>query len=908
MLCIFVVWVSIEPREINWLGKYIEQQFNDKNLSVKIDKTFISLSPVIDVKNVSVKYEGNDIKLPEISVRLSLLKLLKEEMLVSEVIVKEPEISAYIDKNNIMLQPFWKTGENYNNGINDLIKSTLNIVDNIVIKGAKFSVYKGNKEILHSENTDIKMRRYRDIVLGGFDIYLNDNAYINSKVSLDIKKGIFTIYGRIEKLKIDFFNDYGIDVPLDGGFNIIYHDGLKSTAFNFSGNNGKVYLPEYFDEPIEVKKIHADGYSEQGVIKINSAELELPNGIINAKGEYGKNLKISAELNNYKLDELYKHWSNKLSPKVRKWVTEHIKEGNVPKANINIDGDNLYAEVHFNNAILDYLSPLPAVNKVEGIAIFDNNSMDIDISYGEMLNGITKNATVDIKNFHDPFVDISIDIDSPLKDVWKYLSTSPLDVNLEIKPKSGRAKGKLYLQIPVAKDKDKINIVFKADADFKNASFYTDDLDITKSNGHFLVNNDGLDIYAEGKMNDFPATVKWKSIFKSKPFHVGNIDIMVDTNKLPENIKKYVKGVINVNAITTVDKTKVTLNLFNTKINFMGIEKQMQKKGEAKFNIVKKDNKTNIENLFLRWENALVRGDVVIKEEEITSANLKEIRFGNNDFALNYSSKNKGKKISLLGKSLDLYDFIQPIDSDKKTNLDIDADIKTVFFSSGEKGFKDVRAKILYENNDFKYVKIKGKANKPFVVSKKEDKIIIVAKDAGSFVKELGISDYMHDGILNGRINTKNSELKGEIIINDFVLKDAPALTQILSLASFTGILDTLNGSGIAFDEAYFPFTYKDDKFIIGEDAKVVGSAIGITLGGSVEGTHVDIHGTIIPSYTLNSFVSNIPIVGLVLAGTEDGVFAINYSVEGNYPIINVTVNPLSFLAPNIIKSLLGAN
>ena len=57
--------------------------------------------------------------------------------------------------------------------------------------------------------------------------------------------------------------------------------------------------------------------------------------------------------------------------------------------------------------------------------------------------------------------------------------------------------------------------------------------------------------------------------------------------------------------------------------------------------------------------------------------------------------------------------------------------------------------------------------------------------------------------------------------------------------------------------------------------------------------------------YTLNSLLGNIPGLGDVLVGPKGGgVFAATYQVSGALVDPDVTVNPLSALAPGILRGL----
>ncbi len=60
------------------------------------------------------------------------------------------------------------------------------------------------------------------------------------------------------------------------------------------------------------------------------------------------------------------------------------------------------------------------------------------------------------------------------------------------------------------------------------------------------------------------------------------------------------------------------------------------------------------------------------------------------------------------------------------------------------------------------------------------------------------------------------------------------------------------------------------------------------------------------PAYTLNSLLGRIPLVGDILTGGEGGgVFAVDFSLSGALDKPKIQVNPLSALAPGILRNLL---
>ena len=91
------------------------------------------------------------------------------------------------------------------------------------------------------------------------------------------------------------------------------------------------------------------------------------------------------------------------------------------------------------------------------------------------------------------------------------------------------------------------------------------------------------------------------------------------------------------------------------------------------------------------------------------------------------------------------------------------------------------------------------------------------------------------------------------------------------------------------------------------ERAQTAGFSIGVNASGKVnlDNGRVDMRGTIVPAYALNSILGNIPLIGDLLVGGEgEGIFAATFSVKGTTEEPKVTVNPLAALAPGFLRNL----
>ena len=89
--------------------------------------------------------------------------------------------------------------------------------------------------------------------------------------------------------------------------------------------------------------------------------------------------------------------------------------------------------------------------------------------------------------------------------------------------------------------------------------------------------------------------------------------------------------------------------------------------------------------------------------------------------------------------------------------------------------------------------------------------------------------------------------------------------------------------------------------------ARANGLSLGLTINGEINLNNdtIDLSGTIIPAYVLNSIVGHIPVIGDILTGGDgEGVFAPTYRVQGPLKDTKITVNPLTALAPGILRDL----
>jgi hypothetical protein len=165
-------------------------------------------------------------------------------------------------------------------------------------------------------------------------------------------------------------------------------------------------------------------------------------------------------------------------------------------------------------------------------------------------------------------------------------------------------------------------------------------------------------------------------------------------------------------------------------------------------------------------------------------------------------------------------------------------------------------------------------------------------------------------GRVNGTIESRGGARvwTGEAKLRELVLRDAPLIAKLLSLASLQGIASTLSGSGLAIERVTIPFTWTGDRVEL-KQARAVGSALGARVDGSVDlkSRQLDLEGTVAPLYAVTRFIGRIPLVGDLLRGEKaDAAFAATFRVGGSLDDPQISVNPLAALVPGVIRDLFG--
>ena len=375
-------------------------------------------------------------------------------------------------------------------------------------------------------------------------------------------------------------------------------------------------------------------------------------------------------------------------------------------------------------------------------------------------------------------------------------------------------------------------------------------------------------------------------------------------------------------------KTNLEINDTPIKIDFINYKKNKNLNSQLKINgnynkkfgfdfkkisLLSKKNNLIVNDLIVDQNNKLAKVDK-IDLDYFDHDNLKNkfvlIRTKTNNYELKGSLINFDPIITNLLESKD----DQQLDI-FKDNINISLNFSDVYLDRSNV-VKNLKGKLRIIDNKVDQANISAQfddnKNLSFtIITKDYEKITtLFSSKAKPLVKRYnfikGFED-SNDGYLDFYSSKKDGISNSKLIIDNFKVKEIPALAKLLALASLQGIADLLTGEGIRFTDFEMNFTNKGKLMTINE-LYAIGPAISILIEGYIEENNlISLRGTLVPATTINRSIASIPLIGDLLIGKKvgEGVFGVSFKVKGPPKKLETTVNPIKTLTPRFITRTL---
>jgi hypothetical protein len=595
----------------------------------------------------------------------------------------------------------------------------------------------------------------------------------------------------------------------------------------------------------------------------------------------------------------------------------------------------------------------PPVLEGAGVLSLTGNTLTVDIAKGNLLTAtsLTGAGKVFIPDIHRENITINIDLPvaAPAVDVVEFIKSTafklPKTLNFDQSTLGGDLRGNVKLEVldNISPIEDEITFTIDTDvSNFSQKKFYKG-MDLSAANGKLLATDKKLEVDATGVLQGQAMQFATQITSKQEDYHLVAKVPHTSLKEFGIDTEPYVTGEIGVNldwletigGITKInakaDLTKSILKVDDIEYNKpVGEPAALTLKGTSQKDLIEIDDfLLTIPN---RKEEVQGSARISTATGRIEEVNANRLNFAGTQASGIYRPIAGGYYVHAKGSKLDL--SYRDHEAEKKAAeaqgkklpkaaskdwkipaLDLNLVFDNVLMSKdGKRTLSNLKLDMACDTSLCSRMDMEALAGKsaPFTlkIARQNNRRVLTAYTprADIFLREVNIFDDMRKGDMQiigiFQDELPNRPLIGKATIGPHRVKDVAVLTKLLTLATFTGIVDAVGGSGLQFNRLVVPFSMEN--FVLHlKDAKTVGPSIGIVADGTIDLNKdtINLRGTVIPAYMFNSLIQSIPVLGNifgVLAG--DGLVAVRYSMLGDLENPDVTVNPLSALTPGFLR------
>jgi Protein of unknown function len=648
-------------------------------------------------------------------------------------------------------------------------------------------------------------------------------------------------------------------------------------------------------------------------------------------------------------------WPVTTAPKVRAWVEEHIQGGTIERLDIStnapwstlrssgppVPDDGLLIQIAGHGAEIRPVEGLPAIRDADVNVRVSGRTATINVGRGniEVSPGRKLSITNGVFEVPDTFpkappakarfrLDGSVPAAAELLSLERLreYSGAPLD--------PATSRGTLTAQVAVS-------LPLKEDL-APGSSNYTITLDVANFAAERMVmgqkveaallkvsaNNVGHWIRGDVKINGVAAALDYR-----KP-REGDADVRINAT-LDENARSkfgfdlggFLTGPVPIKLNGRVPAQEgegrfvIEADLTQAKVDNLlpGWSKPPGRPGRATFTLINKPTTCRLEDLTIEGSGTSVKGTVEVDSSgEVLSANFPVFGLSEGDkVTLKAERGNDGTlRVSMRGDVYDGRGFVKstmtgPAASKPKPDKDIDLDVKigTVVGYHGET-LRGLDLRISRRAGVITSLALNAKLgrNAPLVGDVRgrggngRQVVYIESGDAGAFFRFNDIYPKLVGGEMWIALDPHSADLapqEGILNIRDFVVRGEAALDRVAAPPQQPGG----PSPGVEFSRLRVDFTRSLGRFTV-RDGLVKGPSIGATVDGYIDYHRDDVRmrGTFVPLYGLNNMFGQIPIVGLFLGGSNEGLLGVTYEVVGPPGAPVLRVNPISAVAPGLLR------
>lgn len=675
-------------------------------------------------------------------------------------------------------------------------------------------------------------------------------------------------------------------------------------------------------------------------------------------------LNVNGSIEQFPANAIGDYWPETVEPSTREWITGNIRDGIVERATIGVQAEvpeaepgayslaSVGGEIHFRDVTVHYFRPLEPGRDVRGVARFDARRFTVDIEGGAFDENVVETGRVEIEGLDGPArgesIKIQVTVSGAVREALEILDSEPLGFVSKFGIDPARTKGQqrtnAVFAFPLLNEVtvDEIAVATASRLTGFAAEAAAFGLPVSDGDLTLSIDREGMEAKGTASIAAIPVGLTWSERFERDGdvrtrYEVRtNLDAQA-RDALGLSAAPFVSGTLELGLTYALGwdgmaagAAEIDLTDAELALDPFQWRKPPGESGRAFLRfIVQDDVLVSVPELTISADDLDISGSVLFRRgadgPEPQRVSLPRVAFGGNDVFANIElPAGVPPIISIGGRAIDLRPFMDDVLGGGEDGGDPTPAMQIVI--SEQSPLQEVRlgeqtrllglhGTLINDGADWSNVRLRARisgAGRMFLEIAPEDQIrrvMFESDDAGGVLRALDWIDTIRGGemrVLATISDGAKQKIAGQLDMQNFLLADGLIGAQILSLASLTGIADLLRGEGLSFRRAEVPFEITDDEIQI-RNAKARGADVGIIATGTIDRASdtLNMSGEIAPAYTLNSILANIPLIGTVLSGGSDGIFAATFTARGPLEDPDVSVNPLAVLTPGIVRRIL---
>lgn len=669
-------------------------------------------------------------------------------------------------------------------------------------------------------------------------------------------------------------------------------------------------------------------------------------------------------------DQIAGLWPQSLSEdNAKEWVVDKMHAGNISNAKADfslsgglrddnsyaVDVDDIQAAFDFEGLDYKYKSTLDAVKKGSGKGSFDYQSetLRINVASAVIRDLQIPKAELVFANIIEAgkgTAALDIQLNGPLQSLLRYIANEPIGIKVDtdMDAVAGNVDARVKIGFPTTDDIPLEAVSLDVTGKMNNVTLprVVETLPLSGGPYQVSVKDNVFKLSGSGQLDGRDIALEYEEFVSTKGKNYSSktkASLIVDEElrtKLGIDLSDFLEGSAAVDVVYTknLDETAVadvkaditSSFLFLTPFDY---EKSRGQAGEATLKAhLKNGNLQKLSELRATAPNLVLKPSVLgfrnkAGKVELSAGKVSDFTVGDTKGAVEFEITETGLlKLAMNGPVLDMRPFLDGgRDKDEPYTappMQISVNVNAMRTSDdGTLSRGKIYADINGEGN-FNQLELDGVAGagdvylrfKPDETGKRVFRL--EADDAGAALAAFDVYPNIRGGkmVVYGEPirGGMDRNLIGKVEISDFKVVDAPSLATLIGSLSLPGAADMLSGEGLNFSklEAEFDWLFRPEGgLVVLKDGRTSGNSLGLTFEGTYDSaiSKVDISGTIIPLSGLNNILQDIPLVGNILGGST-GLFAATYTIKGEGKEPDVSVNPLSVLAPGILRNILFEN